>query len=111
VIRALKIEDEKIEKVKPRLFKSDVKTNALQTAIDSLLITVTCSLSDHDFCDALWVYSQLLVDHYQDFTFEINNQICEQILKIIDDLNSRVIEKWNLVTYSKKVGASTVNMY
>lgn len=37
--------------------------------------------------------------------------ICESILKMIDDLNSWVMEKWNLVTHSKKVGSATYNLY
>lgn len=30
---------------------------------------------------------------------------------MIDDLNSRVVEKRNLVTHSKKVGSATYNLY
>jgi len=44
-------------------------------------------------------------------SIEINNMICESILKMVDDLNSRVMEKRNLVTHSKKIGKATVFLY
>jgi len=72
---------------------------------------VTCSLSDHDFSDALKIYSQFLVECFSKLQKETNNFICESILKMIDDLNSRVVEKRNLVTHSKKVGSATYNLY
>lgn len=49
------------------------------------------------------IYAKLLVDYSHILSSEVNNFILDSVLKMIDDLNSRVNEKWSLFTHSKAI--------